>query len=302
MNPQSTDPAGSRLDQERLFVLADGRRVGYALYGAQGPVILYCHGFPGSRREAELLIPALQAQAMRVLAIDRPGYGQSDPCAGRTIRSWVDDARALLAGLGITRCAVLGVSGGAPYALALLHGAPEVTHGTVVSGLGPPSILFAERRQFVPAARAALGLVWRHPAFAPVLARFSAGWLRLCLRLCVVPPRYAGGRDAEVLGRPHVETVLGAAQREGLRQGAMPAADELLLYLAPWGFALEEVSKAVSLWHGGADRIVPIGVARRVACCLPDVAVHYCPADGHYSLPILQGEAILRGLRKGIVS
>ncbi|MDA8389259.1 MAG: alpha/beta hydrolase [Gammaproteobacteria bacterium] len=300
MNSRAAGQAGGNSGREHTFVLADGRRVGCTEYGTQGPVILYCHGFPGSRQEAQLLAPALKAQAVRLLAVDRPGYGRSDPSPGRTIPSWVGDARQLLAGLGVARCAVLGVSGGAPYALALLHGAPEVTHGAVVSGLGPPQALFAERRHLFFAARAALGLARRYPALTPFLARLSVDWLRLRLR--TVPLRYAGGRDVTVLRDARVESVLCAAQREGLRQGAASAAEELLLYLAPWGFALEEISKPVGLWHGGADRIVPIGVARRVACSLPQVAAHYCPADGHYSLPILRGAAIIGGLRDGTVS
>ncbi len=286
--------APDAVGREGSCILKDGRRVGWAEYGSGGPVILYCHGFPGSRAEARLFAPALAAHRVRVLALDRPGFGRSDPCPGRTIRSWVSDARQVLASLGIARCLALGVSGGAPYAFAMLHDAPEAAGGAIVCGLGPAEALFKERRYFFPAAQVALGLVERHPAFTPMLARLSVKFLRL--RLEVAPIRYAGGCDREVLADPRVDGLLTVAQIEGLRQGSRPGADELGLYLSPWGFALERIVKPVTLWHGAADRIVPIRVAYHVVERLPFVCTHYRQADGHYSLPIRHAEKIVDAL------
>ena len=63
--------------------LPDGRRLCYAGYGAaDGNPLLYCHGFPTSRLEVWLFDAAACRQNLRVIALDRPGYGRSDFLAG----------------------------------------------------------------------------------------------------------------------------------------------------------------------------------------------------------------------------
>lgn len=59
-----------------------------------------------------------------MIAPDRPGFGLSTFDARRRIADWPDDVRALAAHLGIARFAILGGSGGAPYALACARALP----------------------------------------------------------------------------------------------------------------------------------------------------------------------------------
>lgn len=61
---------------------------------------------------------------LRVIAPDRPGFGLSTFDARRRITDWPADVKALAAHLGITRFAILGGSGGAPYALACARALP----------------------------------------------------------------------------------------------------------------------------------------------------------------------------------
>lgn len=69
---------------EAALVLRDGRRLGYAEYGrVGGEVFCYFHGHPGSRLEAAFCDAAAERAGVRVVALDRPGYGLSDPQPGR---------------------------------------------------------------------------------------------------------------------------------------------------------------------------------------------------------------------------
>ena len=119
--------------------LVDGRRLAYAEYGVpNGRPAFYCHGFPGSQREAQLIDPAARAQNVRIIAADRPGYGDSDPLPGRSILAWAKDLTALADHLGLDRFSLIGVSGGAPYALACAFLIPErLIACTLVCPLGP---------------------------------------------------------------------------------------------------------------------------------------------------------------------
>src|SRR5437899_12705534 len=103
----------------RQIVLSDGRRLGYAQYGSpNGSPLMYFHGWPSSRLEPRVAENLCADLGLQVIAPDRPGFGLSDFKPGRTLASWPEDVRALAASLGFHRFAVLGVSGGGPYAIA----------------------------------------------------------------------------------------------------------------------------------------------------------------------------------------
>ena len=55
---------------------------------------------------------------LRIIGIDRPGYGLSAPQPGRTIAGWVPGALAVADYLGIGQFAAVGTSTGGAYALA----------------------------------------------------------------------------------------------------------------------------------------------------------------------------------------
>ena len=123
---------------DRQIRLDDGRVLGVAEFGvADGAPLFYFHGFPGSRVEATLAEPAARELGLRVIAIDRPGFGRSDYLARRTIGDWPDDVAAVAERLGLERFAVVGVSGGGPYAAACAARlAPRLTAVGIVCGLG----------------------------------------------------------------------------------------------------------------------------------------------------------------------
>jgi pimeloyl-ACP methyl ester carboxylesterase len=121
------------------FRLLDGRALGYAEYGVpDGAPVLYFHGFPGSRLEAALTEGPATALGARVIALDRPGYGLSDPQLGREIGHWPEDVGQLADHLGLERFAVLGTSGGGPYAMACAARLAErLTHVGLICSLSP---------------------------------------------------------------------------------------------------------------------------------------------------------------------
>ena len=93
--------------------LSDGRTLAWCEWGApSGPVVLAFHGSPGSRvwwpGEAET-----RAAGVRLVTVDRPGYGGSDPLPGRRIVDWAADVADLNELWGIDRFGVVGWSGGA---------------------------------------------------------------------------------------------------------------------------------------------------------------------------------------------
>ena len=134
-----------RLDNNSSATLSlpDGRKLGYAQYGLQtGHAILYLHGLPGSRIEAAFLDTIAVRLEARIIAVDRPGYGWSSPHPNRTILDHVKDVEHLAERLELDTYAVLGISGGGPYALACAAYLPadKLKAVSIVCGLGPPDI------------------------------------------------------------------------------------------------------------------------------------------------------------------
>jgi pimeloyl-ACP methyl ester carboxylesterase len=260
--------------EARLLPLRGGRRLAFSDIGdAQGDPVVYCHGFPSSRREALLLEPTARGCGVRILAPDRPGCGDSDHQPGRGLDDWAGDVAALADHLGLARFAVLGVSGGASYALACAWRLPtRVSACALVCPLGPVYLGEILSAMAWP-SRLLLGSAQRAP------------W---------VPPLLFGGLVA--LARPEVKAILGAAVRDAMQHGARGALEDVRLYTSPWGIPLHEIQHAVHLWHGESDGTVPITHAHWYEQHLSRPRAHYLPAEGHYSLPLRHAGAILASL------
>jgi pimeloyl-ACP methyl ester carboxylesterase len=132
------DPMLPVLDE--ALVVADGRRIGYRVRGDRtGQVLVYFHGQPGSRLEADL-IPDFEMSRLgiTIISFDRPGMGNSDLITAQDITVDVEDAVRLTDHLGIDRFAVMGTSAGGPPALALTAIHPERVERTVLCSASGP--------------------------------------------------------------------------------------------------------------------------------------------------------------------
>src|SRR5918997_1547550 len=125
--------------EEHRLQLDDGRTIGYATWGdPQGTTVFIGHGTPGSR----LTLPPglddpewLRQQRVRFIGVDRPGDGYSDPWPEASLLDCAGDFLRVADDLGLERFRALGVSGGAPYVIALGALAPErVVRVAVVCG------------------------------------------------------------------------------------------------------------------------------------------------------------------------
>ena len=127
---------------EGRFHLAGGRRLGYAEYGdPSGPVVLWFHGTRGGRRQFPLLgRRAAEKLGLRVVLVERPGSGLSDPHPYNAVADWAADAAQVADTLDAERLGVIGLSGGGPYALSCAGTsalAGRVAAVAVVGGVTP---------------------------------------------------------------------------------------------------------------------------------------------------------------------
>jgi pimeloyl-ACP methyl ester carboxylesterase len=84
---------------------------------------------------------------LRMIGIDRPGYGNAPAEPNRSLRSVAEATAALMDDRGVDRFAVVGVSGGGPYALACGAFLPD----RVVAVGQAPAVPGSTRRSTAPA-------------------------------------------------------------------------------------------------------------------------------------------------------
>jgi pimeloyl-ACP methyl ester carboxylesterase len=124
--------------------LRDGRRLTYRALGRiDGFPVLYMHGAIGSPRWHSAELDAVVASlGIRYLAVNRPGFGGSDPSPDRTVADYAADVEDLADALGMERFSVIGVSAGAPFALACAWALPgRVVAVAAASPLAPSSAI-----------------------------------------------------------------------------------------------------------------------------------------------------------------
>ncbi len=267
---------------EGIVDLADGRKLGYAEWGPpDAPPVLYCHGFPTNRRELLLMEPTLERNSVhsRVVVLNRPGYGPSTVQANRTFLDWPNDVAEAADRLDIDRFAVLGVSGGCPYALACGYALGDrVIRLGVVVGMAPFEAPGMEKASAISGPSA--NRLVRRFQFAMMAYGFRKGGEKRFLAQSLTT---MGDVDREAMQRPEMQEWFFDMTREALKQGGGPAAHEAGLYRQVWGFDLQRITAETHLWYGGTDKTVPASAGRWLADRLPNSNYQLWPRHGHFT-------------------
>ena len=281
----------------RELRLRDGRMLAYAEYGRpDGQPIIYCHGSPSSRVEGDLFLePATLADlGLRVIVPDRPGMGRSDFQPGRRIVDWPSDVEQIADALHLDSFAVLGESGGSPYAAACAALIPKRVKALGLIGcLAPPDVPGT-----VAALAAPLRVMFRLARFAPRLLR---GLFTMNVRMMDKSGERAGDRmaasfpepDRTLLKRPEIRDGFMDCFREACRQGPKGPAWDVGLLARPWGFDLSTIAVPSRLWHGEHDGNVPVMHGRYLASAIPNCRATFYPDDAHLSVPLNHYREIL---------
>jgi pimeloyl-ACP methyl ester carboxylesterase len=179
----------------------------------------------------------------------------------------------------------MGVSGGAPYALACAQQSPaRLLSCGIVSAIAPVK-LGATGMNWQN--RVVVFLVNRTPWFFTRLLGATARSFRdekRAKKAMTKTVRHMGQPDREALLAQGLVDELAASAREAYHQGVRGAVCEARLYARDWGFQLEDIAfQPLYLWHGARDTFAPIERARAVADKLAHCRATYYPDEGHFS-------------------
>ena len=273
--------------REDKITLRDGRLLGFAELGEpNGFPVLSFHGTPGCRLSALPVEGLVQQLGVRLITVDRPGYGFSTFQEKRSILDWPQDIVELAGNLNIKRFGVVGFSGGGAYAAACAFSLPTRVTGTaLVSALGPATNPLMARNMELRnrvSLKASVILPWQ---VRRILTAFVYGHRRWFpagvvhdLRARVSTP------DKEALSRPEVISALKRSHAEAFRNGTKGYAWDASLLAREWGFNLAEIRIPVFVWQGLDDRLTPPDNGKYLANTIPYCRIVFLPNKGHMLL------------------
>jgi pimeloyl-ACP methyl ester carboxylesterase len=277
--------------------LPDGRELAYAEYGdLQGRPVLFFHGAPGSR----MFRPpdeVTRQMGVRLICVDRPGYGGSTFQPKRTILDWPNDVAALADALGIASFAVAGHSAGSPHTLACSYCLPERVKATaILCGVGPVDAPgAAQNTTFINALGFRFGRYAPWPLVRAMVWFFFHKQAADPAQAIDMDQRERVPADDVVLKIPGVRENCIASDVEAYRQGMLGYAWDAHLIIRPWGIPLEQIRVPVHFWHGTADNFTSVRMAQHMADKIPQAELSIFEGEGHMLL-IPHWEEILAGL------
>ena len=288
--PVRSDVADAAVDlalrsDDRVVRLADGRDLGFTERGdPHGLPVLFFHGF-GTTRVVCPPGDSAQRLGVRLISVDRPGLGLSHAQPGRRLLDWPRDVAEFTQLLGIDRFAIVGWSGGGPYALACARMLPERVSSVALVSAPAPLAASSEAGYLRPFDRRA------------VRAADHAPWV---IRLAMWHWGRGQRRDAEgffersvadmcdadqaVLAEPELRGRMIANSAELYRQGGRGMYDEALVLARPWGFELTDLRTSIDIWHGVRDEVVPLPMANHLTEAIPNARLRLFPEEGHHLL------------------
>ena len=262
----------------------DGSEIAVEVAGEPdaAPVLL-CHGLADSRLSARGFMPVARELGLRVIVPDRPGTGGTDLRRLRRVADWANDAALVLDRLQAGPAALLGISGGGPFAAGCAAAMPgRFSSLTLIAPLGAPEW---PTEGMAPGERMSLKVAGQAPDFG---GWFLGGLAALARTKPALFLRIASselpGSDRRAIGQPGLRDAFVANYTEAFRRGSQGVAQDLRVLTRPWGFRLDAIAVPTSIHHGDADTTVPLQHGRRYAAAIPGARLHVHPGHGHFSI------------------
>ncbi|HET9499040.1 MAG TPA: alpha/beta hydrolase [Marmoricola sp.] len=283
MDEQREEPAGSAPGtavSRRLITLANGRSVDVVEAGdPDGAPVLVLHGTPTGPLEVGMHAGTASELGLRLVSPGRPGYAGSTPSERTGLSVVVEDTREVLDRLGITTYAVLGISGGGPFAASVTARTSPRTPArglAILSGVAP-------REQWGPPAdeedaeeRRLLDL-----AAAGDRTGAAAGIASLIA-------------TADVDGAP---APIRECFADASRNGHAGYAFDVLSWGLPWDVDVAGVGCPAWLVYGAADASCPPAYGEWYRAQVPQAELWVVPGADHGGAIMAGAPKVLRHLR-----
>lgn len=277
---------------ETLIIGEPGKKIFIRKYGHGKNKVLFFHGFPGSSIQAQVMESLCQSDDLEVIAFDRPGFGKSDWQSNRSLLDVKKIIQLLQNEFNLKKFSVVGVSGGAPYALAtmslfpdlilkkkIICGLGQLSEKSVASVMPKKSLIIMKSTPKLPIKY----LNWISKKFLTNLVSKNnqperSELMRLLFK--------ASEADIQCLKDKNNLLTLNQSLVEAFSQGAQGPMQDLRIYTRPWKIPWSQLPEGIEFHHGNQDQIVPFEVSVSMQKKIRNSVLISYPQEGHYSLAI----------------
>lgn len=278
------------------MILSDGRRMTWREYGDEsGFPIFYFHGTPGSSLEGAVFDKAARRHGARLIAVDRPGFGESTFKHNRKVTDWPDDVKQVADHLNLGVFSVFGWSGGGPHALVCAVSLSQRLLGVGLIAPQTAKVVFNRR-----------------------LETFGAHvWMPLVRALCRIPhlgEGVVGGtlalsdrRKSRHGDKNIYNAILARSQTYAQSQSSDGAIADNTAILGNWGISEDEIASElraltpplpITIWQGAKDSAVSVEGSKALARLLPDCTLIYDPFASHLEIFLDQTDSVIATLMR----
>lgn len=267
--------------------LSDCRNLSFTEYGdAQGFPIFAFHGLPGSRLWFNENDEVSNSLGIRLITVDRPGFGNSDPKPKRSFLDFSKDIEELCQQLSIKRYSVLGISGGGVYAAACALQNSKAVHkcgliSTVApfeNGKPPKNMATENRNVFILARRfpwlLKLMLNQQKSLINKKPDQYMAAIMSNTKHLC--------DSDRKIMEKKENAEFMLTHMGEAFKKGVQETVNEAKLFCKDWGFDVKAIDVPVEIWHGTEDTLSPIEPIQKLANNVPCSQKNFISGKGHF--------------------
>ena len=238
--------------------------------------ILYIHGLLGSRLEP--FIPG--RMAARIIAVDRPGYGWSDPLPAPSLKAFGRRIADAADRLGLTELVLFGTSAGGPYAVAAALALGARVRRLVLAGaVGPPELVRAAPLP-MRLLRQLDERAWLHRTMVPPLHTLfaHATTCKLLVRGMLQAERKSFADKGELARacRRMSRSIL-----SGVGKGRAGVETDIRILTHDWDIDPRDLTCPANLFHSVEDRIVPVAHAHRYETLIKGSEGRYQQGLGH---------------------
>jgi pimeloyl-ACP methyl ester carboxylesterase/DNA-binding CsgD family transcriptional regulator len=268
-----------------ILQLDDGRNLAYTEYGdLNGEPVFHCHSVLGSRQEQAFNAQQISEQkAVRVIVMDRPGYGASDPDPKTSFINWAKDLVQLADYLNIEKFSLTGYAMGGLYALACAHEMPERLKRVAIIGTGMTPGSSKDFEKMIPLYKMNTRLAKYVPKVYNLLSSVlikgvlsdPAGFFEQFTEILEQA-------DRDIVDSKAFKTEMFATLREGFRQGGNASSRDVIQFMHDWSFELSKINIPIDIWHGSNDYHIPILLGKRFTEHIKNTTLFIKEGQGHY--------------------
>ncbi len=283
---------GESKEEGLTITLPDGRKLGYLIVG-EGKPVFYFHGQPSSRLDVLYLKEYANSRNLKIIGVDRPGFGLSSYTPRSSLRDFADDVNHLAEYLGIDKFTLIGYSAGGPCAITYIALFPDrVTQAVIISSPSLPMNLDEllsglERIIAKLASKFETIGIWS-------LKQVKNVYLKAAKDPTAYLESKEGKKYLENMPEDDARLFKDETFRNGLyrtlmefyRQGddgIRSLYEEAQLWMKGWDVDLSQIPAGlVHIWHGSDDKTIPVSNAIRNAEAIPGAQLEIVEGKGHW--------------------